>query len=1077
MKIRDLIFVTLVLWAAATPLRAQDPGTLRWSVTTGDSVYSSPAVDGDGTLYAGSYDGKLYALTPAGTQKWVFATSGQISSSPAIGWDGTVYFGGTDSKFYALNRNGSLKWSFAAGGSIYLSSPALGLDGTVYIGCLDRKLYALRPDGTKKWEYATGGEIYSSPAIGDDGTLYIASRDQKLYALNPDGTKKWDFTGAAAMDSSPVIGPQGEIYVSSGNNFYALNSTGSNIWQYAAGGAIRSSPAVRADGVLYFGSDDGVFHALNPDGSKQWDLVTTNAFQYSSPALGADGLIYTAAMNNKLFAINSDGTLKWTFKAPDTVAFSETYRYWTYSSPAIGPDGIIYIGCNNARLYAINGTKGLASAPWPMFRRDLRHSGAGFVSRRLPDGYSPGVMLKVTLTAAPPAAGTYYYVEDQMPSGWTVGAINNNGVFDAANRKVRFGPFFDAIPRTFTYEVTPPQSDRGLKVFGGGATVNSWDSLIGGQSSLSVIPTQPADNQPIDFRLTITELTAYGKAWKSGNSWPTPPSPIPVNYLAGASEIWRMGEYYGYSTNTPGSFYWISATNQAPSVLPDPTAIVLNNATMIAAMPISFTSGLALTVQILVTPPTNTAVYAIEDQPPAGWIVGPVSGGGRYDDLNRTVKWGPFFDDISRSFSYEVIPAASSGEVEMFTGLASFDGITLPIGGQREITSGGDYLPAAQRKLPLAYVPGKTLTVTLQVLAPSDGIGCVVADRPPTGWTVGAISANGVWDGANRLVKFAVFPNADDVPQVLTYQVTPPAAEASGKWFVGSVSLNGFLETVQGDSLLALSTLFPADVDPVDGRIDIQEMVAYYSAWLQNGGSWLMAPSPIQMGYLTRAMMLWRGGEAYRHDETIHSPPLDWVNTTPPSPFEIVPPATGNTGLGVAFTLGPLEYPLGVPSMVTIQVISANSTRVYAVEDQPPTGWLVSQISDNGLFDEANHKVKWGPFFGDAGRILSYWVTPSQSLASTNNLVGVVAFNGGTIPIDHQYQFTLPLLSVRRYSPVDGLFLQLSSPIGRVYQIQSSADLVKWNWILDVTNVDGILQLNDPNAAKNERQFYRAYAP
>jgi hypothetical protein len=172
-----------------------------------------------------------------------------------------------------------------------------------------------------------------------------------------------------------------------------------------------------------------------------------------------------------------------------------------------------------------------------------------------------------------------------------------------------------------------------------------------------------------------------------------------------------------------------------------------------------------------------------------------------------------------------------------------------------------------------------------------------------------------------------------------------------------------------------------------------------------------------------------------------------------------------------------MEYLAGVPCQVTIQVLAGNNDRVYAVEDQPPAGWVVSRISDNGAFDAANRKVKWGPFHGDYGRAISYWATPSSPVTGKERFAGIVAFNGGNIPIDRQFQFALPLLSVRRYSPLEGTDLELSSSIGRIYQIQSSADLTVWKSILDITNYDGTVQFTDTNATNSARQFYRAYAP
>ena len=71
-----------------------------------------------------------------------------IDSSPAIGADGTIYVGSEDDNLYALTDNGtsgSLKWKYATG-IVIESSPALGADGTIYVGSNDNNLYALTPE-------------------------------------------------------------------------------------------------------------------------------------------------------------------------------------------------------------------------------------------------------------------------------------------------------------------------------------------------------------------------------------------------------------------------------------------------------------------------------------------------------------------------------------------------------------------------------------------------------------------------------------------------------------------------------------------------------------------------------------------------------------------------------------------------------------------------------------------------------------------------------------------------------------------------------------------------------------------
>ena len=178
---------------------SSNPGTQRWKFTAGNSVYSSPAIGVDGTIYVGSGDSNLYAINSDGTQKWKFTTGNEVLSSPAIGAEGTIYVGSADKHLYAVNPGGTQKWKFATGARV-ISSPAVGSDGTIYVGSNDLNVYAVNPNGTRKWKFATQGDVLCfSPAIGADGTLYIGSDGNSLYAVNPDGSTKWLFTTGGSV--------------------------------------------------------------------------------------------------------------------------------------------------------------------------------------------------------------------------------------------------------------------------------------------------------------------------------------------------------------------------------------------------------------------------------------------------------------------------------------------------------------------------------------------------------------------------------------------------------------------------------------------------------------------------------------------------------------------------------------------------------------------------------------------------------------------------------------------------------------------------------------------------------------
>jgi len=156
---------------------------------------------------------------------WSFPTSGAMDSSPAIGDDGTIYVGSTDKRLYAISPNGTNRWFFSTGGVIE-SSPAIGSDGTIYVGSGDKKLYAINPDGTEKWEFATDMPVASSPAVGADGTIYFGPVSGNVFALYPDGAVKWVFnTGVGVYGASPMLTLDGTLYVSGSYKLYALKTS------------------------------------------------------------------------------------------------------------------------------------------------------------------------------------------------------------------------------------------------------------------------------------------------------------------------------------------------------------------------------------------------------------------------------------------------------------------------------------------------------------------------------------------------------------------------------------------------------------------------------------------------------------------------------------------------------------------------------------------------------------------------------------------------------------------------------------------------------------------------------------
>ena len=73
---------------------------------------------------------------------------------------------------------------------------------------------------------------------------------------------------------------------------------------------------------------------------------------------------------------------------------------------------------------------------------------------------------------------------------------------------------------------------------------------------------------------------------------------------------------------------------------------------------------------------------ALETRIPEGWEVTTISDGGRWDQGSRKVKWGPFFENLSRTVTVETRGTVGRLRIREFSGTVSLDGVNYPIVGK-----------------------------------------------------------------------------------------------------------------------------------------------------------------------------------------------------------------------------------------------------------------------------------------------------------------------------------------------------------------------------------------------------------
>jgi eukaryotic-like serine/threonine-protein kinase len=315
---------------------------LVWKYRTEDEVRSSPAVTKD-SVFIGSYDKHLYALTRDGDLRWRFEAEAGICVTPCA-WKGLVIVGSEDFNIYGIRADsGQEAWTYRTWGSVLASPRVYGegvfcgsddgylhaldprsgrplwkfrawqpvrssvahLDGVLYFGSDDDRLYAVDAlTGEEKWRYPTVGDVTSSPAVAND-MVYFGSLDFCVYALDAKmGWKAWDQRTSNFVVSSPSVAND-RVYIGSvDHHLYCFDArTGRKLWAFQAGGQVTSSPVV-ADGVVYFGCVDGAVYAVDAiEGHMRWRYQTGGPVP-SSPAV-ADGIVYIGSMDKHIYALEA----------------------------------------------------------------------------------------------------------------------------------------------------------------------------------------------------------------------------------------------------------------------------------------------------------------------------------------------------------------------------------------------------------------------------------------------------------------------------------------------------------------------------------------------------------------------------------------------------------------------------------------------------------------------------------------------------------------------------------------------------------------------------------------------------
>ena len=151
----------------------------------------------------------------------------------------------------------------------------------------------------------------------------------------------------------------------------------------------------------------------------------------------------------------------------------------------------------------------------------------------------------------------------------------------------------------------------------------------------------------------------------------------------------------------------------------------------------------------------------------------------------------------------------------------------------------------------------------------------------------------------------------------------------------------------------------------------------------------------------------------------------------------------------------------------------------YALEEHVPAGWIITNISDEGVFDAAAGVVRWGLFLDGNARTLRYSLSAPAGITTIADLRGEVSFDGDAEVIAGAARVvaaepsaTLGLARCER--DADGkIQLTLVGPASQICALEVSTDLQNWTMLEEVFLPDGELSFAGDSTAGAQQRFYR----
>jgi len=287
-------------------------GTVAWEFKAGGPFPASPTI-ADGIVYAGSSDGRVYALSLAdGKLRWSYDTKEEVGTPPAVG-GGAVYVMSLQDTLWALDAGtGEWKWlkrrdakGIDRGFTIRGAAPALYRQGMVFGAYSDGFVAGIdAASGQVRWErlVAPNGEYTDVDGLAvDQDRLYAAAYSGAVSALDPaTGAQLWSARIPAASRLAVTQGLL--VAVSAGKVTGLAPATGLQAWSSPLRGGPGGAPAF-AGRWLLVPAQDGGLRFLEPSSGR-----ALQAFDGGNGVAATPGVlgsrVYVLSNGSNLYALD-----------------------------------------------------------------------------------------------------------------------------------------------------------------------------------------------------------------------------------------------------------------------------------------------------------------------------------------------------------------------------------------------------------------------------------------------------------------------------------------------------------------------------------------------------------------------------------------------------------------------------------------------------------------------------------------------------------------------------------------------------------------------------------------------------